>query len=106
MFRNLTRRIWKRRRWVIGVSLAAFVALNVMSYLHARAMTHFDQTAARTPKPEHLSAWGKVKVVLTGIHVPRPINAISPAARGWPYETHHFTTSDGVKLEAWYVRSK
>jgi alpha-beta hydrolase superfamily lysophospholipase len=77
-----------------------------MAYLHARAMTHFDPSGARTPRPEQLRAWGKIRVVFTGIHVPRPRNVSTPATRGWTYETHHFTTSDGVNLEAWYMQAK
>src|SRR4051794_26771184 len=106
MVRRLAQWIWKRRRWVIGTFAAAFIGVNVMAYLHARAMTHFDPSGARTPRPERLSAWGKVKVLFTGIHVPRPTNVITPATRGWTYQTHHFTTADGMRLEAWFVRAK
>ena len=56
MFRNLTRRIWKRRRWVIGVSLAAFVALNVMTF---RGSQIADVTAfvARSIEEERQEAY-------------------------------------------------
>src|SRR5262249_54317420 len=57
---------------------AALLALNVVAYLHAWSMTHFTRGGAKTLGAERLSALGKVAVLLTGVHVPKPANDATP----------------------------
>jgi alpha-beta hydrolase superfamily lysophospholipase len=65
-------------------------------------MTRFVPNGARTPPPEELSFLGKLKAVLGGVRVLRPVRAASPADFGLDFETHTF---DGGRcsLEAWYI---
>lgn len=90
------------RRWIIALA-AAFAALNVLAFMHVRAMTHFVPGGTRTPFPERLSLAGKLRVVLTGVTVPRPANAQTPAAAGLAFEDWSFHSADGVKLAAWHI---
>jgi alpha-beta hydrolase superfamily lysophospholipase len=91
---------------VFALTLIGLVAaLNVVAYLHARALTHFARGGHRTERPEALSLWGKLKVALTGVTIPRPSNAATPQDFGLGHEVHHFTSADGVGLEAWHVSS-
>ena len=71
-----------RRRWaawVVGVVVAGFAALNVIAWNHARAMLCFTEAGARTRSPEQLRGVAKLRVLFTGINVPRPVNATTPA---------------------------
>jgi alpha-beta hydrolase superfamily lysophospholipase len=80
----------------------AFLALNVVAYLHAWSMTHFTRGGTKTPGAERLTALGKVAVLITGVHVPKPANEATPAAYGLPFECHRFPGGAG-DLHAWYV---
>lgn len=100
-----------RRRWrkifIIGglLLLAGFILLNVMAYRQVWAMTHFVRSGSgeRTEPPEKLSSLGKVKVLFTGVSIPRPENQRTPMDLGLAFETHHFAGAKGLELEAWQI---
>jgi alpha-beta hydrolase superfamily lysophospholipase len=95
----------RRHPWR-AFSLALFVAfafLNVWTFRHAWAMTHFASGGRSTIRPEEMSVIGRAQVLLTGINLPRPVNEKSPADFDLPYETYRITTQDGIELEAWHV---
>jgi pimeloyl-ACP methyl ester carboxylesterase len=76
-----------------------FVLLNVVAYRHAWRMTHFVPAGNRTAAPHKLSAFGQLKVLLTGVTIPK-------SNGGMMTNTHRnvtFTTCDGIKLAAWDV---
>ena len=96
---------WKRRlRFGAGLALVAFLGLNVMAYLHARAMTHFVSVGERTSKPESLTFLQKCSVLLTGVNVPRPANLQTPADYVLPFETITLTNARNIRLEGWLIR--
>jgi uncharacterized protein len=103
---NATRqRRWKRwLRFAAGFALLAFVALNAIAYMHARAMTHFVSGGKRTQKPETLTLSQKLQVPATGVALPRPINHETPADFDMSYETIPLTNSRGIQLEAWRIQ--
>ena len=72
--------------------------------MHARAMTHFVSNGRRTGSPESLSVPQKVKVLLTGVTVSKPVNRVTPDTLGLEFETHRFSGGAG-ELEAWFVPS-
>jgi alpha-beta hydrolase superfamily lysophospholipase len=88
---------------VIGLPAAAFIALNGLAYMHARAMTHFTERGAKTSRPEDLTVLQRANVLLTGVRIPKPHNSETPADRGMPYDTHQFSGADGIEYEAWHV---
>ena len=97
---RIRRHPWRTLLVVVAV-LA--VAVNAIAFVQAWAMTHFvvggvDRTAA----PEQLTVAGKVRVLLTGIRVPRPVNTLSPADVGLAFTTHH-VDDHGLDLETWVV---
>jgi hypothetical protein len=103
MVRNGVR--WVRAHPIRSAALAlvlAFVALNVVAYLHAWSMTHFTRGGAKTRGAERLSPFGKVAVLFTGVRVPKPANDATPADFGLPFECHGFPGEAG-DLHAWYV---
>src|ERR1700730_18387795 len=95
----------RRKRCVFLSLLVAFVLLNVLAYVHARAMTHFDSGAVRTTNPESLTYSQKAKVLLTGVSNPRPENHATPESLAMPFSVHQIRCGDGVTLEAWHIPS-
>ena len=56
-----------RRRLVAGCTLLAIgLPLNLLAYVHARAMTCYSAAGERTTSPERLSALGKAQVCSQG----------------------------------------
>ena len=88
--------MWRRVWW--GLALA-FGLLNVVVALHAWRFTHFTTDAGpRTRNPEKLPTAAKIKLVLTGLQNPKPVNLAPPA---FPYEAVTFGSPNG-QLVAWY----
>ncbi len=102
-------RRWPRKRiiWVgLAIVLVGFVGLNILAYRHAKAMTHFLPAGKRTQRPEELSTAGKIRTLLTGISLPRPVNRSTPDALGLPFETISFPGAHDIELEAWLIQSE
>jgi uncharacterized protein len=91
-------------RRVGAVLLTGFVALNGVAYRQARAFTRFGPPGHRT-RPERLSPGQTLRVLVTGVEVPRPENRRTPRVLGLEYERHVFTGGRGVPLEGWLVSS-
>lgn len=50
-----------------------------------------------------MSKLGRVRVLLTGVNLPRPVNDKTPRDLDLPFETHRVEVPDGANLEAWFV---
>ncbi|MFN8458215.1 MAG: alpha/beta fold hydrolase [Anaerolineae bacterium] len=87
--------------WV--VALLALGGLNFLAYRHAYAMLNFRQAGERTPPPEALTRWQKLKILLNGIAIPKPQNHTTPASLNLPFEVHHITIDENITLEAWHM---
>ncbi len=97
---------WMRahRRLTLGLTaLFAFLALNVVAFNQAWSMTHFTAAGSKTASPEALSFVEKIRVGLTGVSLPKPINAIDPSHVGLTFETVRFGGSTGSELEGWFI---
>jgi alpha-beta hydrolase superfamily lysophospholipase len=105
MIRRTLRAMRRHKRATAGaLVLALCVLLNLIAFLHARAMTHYtDPLGGHTLSPDKLSLVQKVGVLFTGVKLPRPINLWTPADEGMPFAVHRFESSDGIQLEAWHV---
>lgn len=102
---NAVRKIVSKRwPWLLlGTGLAAVVAVNGIAWMQARAMTHFVRGGLRTKRPEKLGAIEKVKIILTGVQIPRPENRRSPQDVGLSYQTHTIAIPEGGSLETWLI---
>jgi alpha-beta hydrolase superfamily lysophospholipase/protein-S-isoprenylcysteine O-methyltransferase Ste14 len=95
---------WRQIRRVLGVALAAaFLGVNLAAFLHAGAMTRFEENGVRTPPPESLSILQAARTLLTGVSLPRPEGIATPADLGLTFATHSFAGSSGHRLEAWHI---
>ncbi|MCP5057537.1 MAG: alpha/beta fold hydrolase [bacterium] len=66
-------------------------------------MTAFVLEGEKTERPEELSILGKIRVILTGVRVPRPRNESDPSSLELPFETLYFENDRGIELEAWWI---
>lgn len=102
--RAVLRWAWGRRKRIALLALlTAFALLNAAAYLHARAMTHYTAGGTKTAGPQGVSPARKVRVLLTGVSLPRPTNYRTPAELQLPFEVCEFPAADGGRLEAWHV---
>lgn len=86
------------------LGLAGFIGVNGIACLQSHAMTHYISSGQRTPQPEALSKLDKVKIILTGVQLPRPENKTTPKeSLGLRYETHRIMLSASESLEAWHI---
>ena len=93
------------KRWIaVAVVFATigFAGLNLLAYSHARSMMHFTTGGQRSHKPEDLNAWQKVKVLLGGVNLPRPMGHRSPASLAAGCRALAIAGPDGITLGAWY----
>lgn len=85
------------KRRILFALVAGFVALNVVAFFHAWRMTHFYESGRHTASPVKLGVFDKIVVLVRGVKIPRPECGPAPAN----CRPVHFTTRDGVRLEAW-----
>jgi uncharacterized protein len=90
-------------RWVGLVLLLAAVALNLVAFMQAHAMTHYSGGGQRTARPENLTPMERIVTVISGVNVPRPANEHTPRDVGLAYDTAVISTEDGGHLEAWHI---
>jgi len=86
----------RRILWALALVV---VLLNVVVAMHAWRFTHFTTDAGpRTRNPEKLPISEKIKVMLTGLRNPKPVNLAPPT---FPYQDVTLRSPNG-RLAAWY----
>jgi len=88
-------------RIVLGVVLALLVLLNVVAAFHAYKFTHFTDKQVVRLNEHHISGMEKIKTLLFGIDMSRPVDFAKPSQ---PYY-HTDTIQSNVKLECWDLRT-
>jgi uncharacterized protein len=96
----------RQRRWLL-IGLAALVAtalaaFNFLAYRHAYAMKHFTAGTVRTGEPQTLTAGQKLKVVFSGVNIPRPRSNLLPSKLGPDCRSITLSGTNGIALGAWY----
>ena len=87
----------------LAAILLSFTLLNVLAYNHAHAMMYFTGGGTRAEKPEKLTFGQRVKVLLTGVNVPRPVGSRQPSELDSECRRLSICGQDGVTLGCWYV---
>lgn len=93
----------KRKFHLIALCILCFIAVNFLAYMQAYKMIHYSSAGVRTEKPENLGLGQKILVLFTGVNIPKPVNATTPADLGLQFKTLTYSTDGGLKLSAWYV---
>jgi uncharacterized protein len=94
-----------KSRVAVGIMLlftVGFAAFNLLAYNHARAMLQFTTGGARTIQPEALGAWQKVRVLLSGVRIPRPESDLPLSALADDAVPLRIHVGEYISLEAWY----
>jgi alpha-beta hydrolase superfamily lysophospholipase len=66
-------------------------------------MLNFTEQVKRTEPIKSLSFWQKVKILLTGVQIPKPLNTTTPDNMGILFETHRININNEIELEAWHI---
>jgi len=96
------------KRWLaVGtlVVVAGFAGLNALAFNHAGAILHFSDSGTRTTRPEHLGFPAKVKVLLSGVNIPRPASHGLPSELASDCRVLSVPGSHGISLASWYCNS-
>lgn len=73
----IPKRKWTKRGSVF--LLLVFVGMNIVTIFHSYKFTHFSKNViSRTKNPSELSLGEKVKALVFGVSIPRPINKSKP----------------------------
>jgi dipeptidyl aminopeptidase/acylaminoacyl peptidase len=91
---------------LVAAFISAFVSVNILAFMQARAMTRFVEDGERTARPEQLNLFERVSVILSGVNIPRPRGFSTPAKYNLDFQVHRFASSNGSTLESWYVPGK
>lgn len=97
----------KTKKTIFWTLLGGFVAVNVMVYKHAYHFTHVTE-GERSLSPESLSFSQKLKILLTGISLPKSQNILSPYTTSSTFERETIfipTRKNKYKLECWLDRN-
>ena len=73
-------RLRRHTRVAVWVVIIAVVAVNALMVMHARAMSRFGEGPDRTAGPDELGTWDRLRVLVTGIAVPRQVHHLDPEA--------------------------
>ena len=86
----------------LRVLLILFLLLNAVAAFHAYRFTHFyENTAGKITKPEDLTWFAKLELIVFGMKYPKSKNNKVPELS---YEVMVFRTKDNLKLEGWYCK--
>ena len=94
---------FSRREWGGLVLLTGFVLLNALAFRHARAMMRYTSGGERTESPEALSPAARLRVLLSGVNLPRPADDMPPRALDPDTEVLWIPGTGGVTLCAWHA---
>ncbi len=90
--------------WTMSLAVILLIAgLNVAAFMHARTMLHFTTGGVRTQKPEDLSPLAKLRVLSSGVRLPRPENDSDPLSEGMSFSVHQLESPMQPRLEAWHI---
>ena len=84
------------------VGVLGLGVLNLLAYNHARAMMRFTTGGTRSSRPEELSFWPKVKILLFGVNMPRPTCDRPPSDLDPDCKAFSIAGRNGVTLACWY----
>ncbi|MEM7391723.1 MAG: hypothetical protein AAF492_05175, partial [Verrucomicrobiota bacterium] len=100
---NRKQRLRRRALQLAGFLLLGFLGLNLLAFHHARAMFNYKLSGPRTQSPEQLSWFGKGLVLIRGVHLPKPVNDVTPEHAKMAFENHRIKVGEDTELAAWHI---
>lgn len=91
------------KKWLFLIFVSLIFGVNFSSFMQVYRMTHFSHKGSKTSKPEDLSWDDKVRLIFTGINVPRPENEKTPGSIECKYRTFRVPSGNGVENEIWEI---
>src|SRR4051812_2693593 len=92
------KKLLKRSGWSL---LALFLALNILTAIHAYHFTHFyDDPGIKRVDKGDLSFTQKTNAAFFGIKSSKSVNLSRPTV---PYNVIHLKTQEGLDLEGWHL---
>lgn len=90
-------------KWVLKVLLAQVVLINISAAIHAYRFTHYyDHDKVRNIKSSVDKPLLRTWRLMTGRKLPKSLITNYPV---FPYDTVLLTTKNGIKIEAWYIKT-
>ncbi len=93
----------KFSHWIALVIVLLLILFNIIAYRHAYTMLNFTEQGKRTEQIEFLSYWQKLKILLNGVQIQKPLNTTTPDNLSLLFETHRINVNNEIELEAWYI---
>jgi pimeloyl-ACP methyl ester carboxylesterase len=91
------KRLLKTTLWL---TLILFLAMNMVAAFHAYKFTHFDATVrVKTKDATQLSVIDKIKTLLFGVRIPRPVNINKPNVA---FKT--VVLKSNKQIVCWYIK--
>jgi pimeloyl-ACP methyl ester carboxylesterase len=87
---------------LLAFAVLGFAGLNVLARNHARSMMTYAADGPRTGKPEVLTPWQRLAVLVVGVNLPRPQGGATPADAGLDYRALTIPGPGGIRLGAWH----
>ncbi|HEY9492469.1 MAG TPA: hypothetical protein VIP56_10825, partial [Nitrososphaeraceae archaeon] len=90
-------------KWIGRVLIVQLILINISAAFHAYRITHYyDDDKIRSQESSQGKPFLRTWRMMTGKKLAKsPINYYPPI----PYDTVQLTTSNGIKLEAWYMNA-
>jgi alpha-beta hydrolase superfamily lysophospholipase len=90
-------------KWIGSVLLVQLILINISAAFHAYRFTHYyDDDKVRDQQPSHGKPFLRTWRMMTGKKLARSLIQYHPSI---PYDTVLLTTTNGKKLEAWYIKA-
>ena len=93
---------------LLAAAFLLFVLLNIAAFWHARRLLRYNRypLQTKTKSAFKLSTAERVRVIMSGVRLPRPQAVCQPSDFGVAHETIFFPSRRGRRLEAWKIESK
>lgn len=87
---------------MIAAVVGIIAGINLLAYLRARSLTRFLPSGARTPRPEDLPPFERLKVMVFGARIPRSRNDRTPADVGLTFSSFNIKGPVG-RIACWRI---
>jgi uncharacterized protein len=88
----------------IFVFAVLFIFLNIFAYLQVYSMSHYAKSGTRSLPPEQQKGLMKMRTLLLGVTIPKPLNYATPDKYGMSYSSLTIQNSSHMNLVGWWIQ--